>query len=191
MKRKIFIERMTLGSGGVLLLPSIGLLQSCEYKPRIRTSLTDADIPLLNEIGDTIIPTTDATSGAKATNIGEYMLLMYYDCMPEEEQTIFVNGLNELDTRSSETFSSSFLEAEAANKSQLLEAMQAEAIAYNLEMEGTQKPLPHYFDILKGLTVSGYFSSEIGMTQARNYLPVPGKFEACIPYNKSDGVWAL
>ena len=191
MKRKTFINRAALGSGAAFVLPSMGLLQSCEYRPQVRTALTKADIPILDEIGETIIPTTETTPGAKATGIGEYMLLMYNDCMPSEEQAVLVNGLNDLDSRSYETFSCSFVKAEAAKKLQLLEAMQAEAIAYNLEMEGVEKPLPHYFNIVKGMTISGYFSSEIGMTEARNYLPVPGKFEACIPYNKTDGVWAL
>ena len=72
----------------------------------------------------------------------------------------------------------------------LLEELQTEAEAYNLSMEGVDEMPTHYFDMLKGLTVSGYFSSEIGMTQAREYLPLPGKFEACIPYNQGDKPWA-
>ena len=190
MKRKTFINRLGLSAGGTILLPSVSLMQSCEYKPHIRTALTQADVPFLDEIGETILPTTESIPGAKATNIGEYILLMYNDCMPEKEQAVLVAGLNELDARSAETFSSSFSEADAAQKIQLLETIQSEAIAYNLKMEGTEKPLPHYFDIVKGMTISGYFSSEIGMTEARNYLPLPGKFEACIPYNQGDKPWA-
>ena len=38
----------------------------------------------------------------------------------------------------------------------------------------------------KALTISGYFSSEIGMTQARNYLPLPRTFEVCISYQQGD-----
>jgi len=191
MKRKTFINRITLGSGAALLLPSVGLLQSCEYNPQVRTALSEADIPLLDEIGETIIPSTEASPGAKATNIGEYMLLMHQDCLPTEEQTVLLEGLNEIDSRSAQTLKSSFTEANAIQKSQLLETIQSEATAYNMKIEGTEEPLPHYFDLLKGLTISGYFSSEIGMTEARNYLPVPGKFEACISYDQGDKVWAL
>ena len=190
MKRKTFINRLTLGSGGAVLLPSVGLLQACEYKPQVRTTLSEADIPLLDEIGETIIPSTPNVPGAKATQIGEYILLMYNDCMPVEKQAVLLKGLNELDALSAQTFSSSFTKADATQKLGLLKTLQTEAMAYNIKMEGIQEPLPHYFDMLKDLTISGYFSSEIGMTKARNYLPLPGKFEACIPYNRGDKPWA-
>ena len=42
----------------------------------------------------------------------------------------------------------------------------------------------------KARTISGYFSSEIGMTQARNYLPLPRKFEVCNSYQQGDKPWA-
>lgn len=190
MKRNEFLNRLSLGTGAAVLLPSVSLLQGCEYKPITRTALNEADIPLLNEIGETIIPTTTSSPGAKATNIGEYMLLMYKDCMPVEEQAVLVAGINTLDAYSANFFEGSFIKADATERLKLMEDLQAEAIAYNLKMEGSEKPLPHYFDMLKGMTLSGYFSSEIGMTQAREYLPLPGKFEACISYNEGDKPWA-
>ncbi|WP_422081089.1 gluconate 2-dehydrogenase subunit 3 family protein [Ulvibacterium sp.] len=190
MLRKTFINRMALGSGGTLLLPAAGLLQGCEYRPTLRTALTDADIPLLDELGNTIIPDTASSPGARAAKIGEYMLLMYEDCMPQEEQTIFLDGINELDSRAAKTFSCSFVQADPSQKLKLLEVVQDEALTYNLKRENEEESKPHYFDLLKGLTISGYFSSEIGMTQARNYLPLPGKFEACMPYDRDDKPWA-
>ncbi len=190
MKRKTFIHRFALGTGGAVLLPSIGLMQSCKYEPQTRTALTEADIPLLDEIGEAILPTTADSPGAKATEIGKYMVLMYNTCMPTEEQSVFLEGLNELDARSAKTYSTSFVTADSTLRQRLLGEMQKEATAYKLKMKGMEKPLPHYFDLIKVLTISGYFSSKIGMTQARNYLPVPGKFEACIPYRQGDKPWA-
>lgn len=213
MKRKTFINRLTLGSGGAVLLPSVGLLQSCEYKPLVRTALTETDIPLLNDLAETILPATDGLPGGKAAEVGTYLLTMYNDCMPEEEKAILLEGINELDARSANTFSSAFMDADAPQKLKLLKTVQAEAIASNEELEAgentpdvknpvkekfydrepeeIEKPAPHYFDILKGLTVSGYFTSEIGMTEAREYLPVPGKYVACMPYASGDKVWAM
>ncbi len=190
MKRKVFINRLTLGTGGAILIPTIPLLQACQYQPKIRTQISEADISLLDEIGETIIPTTASSPGAKATEIGKYMLLMYDDCMPYEEQIIFVNGLNDLDARAAKRYSSSFKDAESSQKLALLEELQSEAVAYNLELDGADEIPIHYFDLIKGLTLSGYFSSEIGMTQAREYLPLPGKFEACISYRRGDKPWA-
>jgi hypothetical protein len=48
-----------------------------------------------------------------------------------------------------------------------------------------------FFLMMKGLTVTGYFTSEIGATQALEYLPIPGKFEACIPLKPGQKAWAL
>lgn len=191
MKRKVFMGRLALGGGSLLLLPSVSLMQGCEYRPITRSSLTEADIPFLDELAETILPKTDSSPGAKAAKVGEYIMLMYKDCMEAENQSIFLSGLNELDNRSAKVFSGSFLDANASERLQLLEAVQAEATAHNLKQEGIEEPVPHHFDILKGLTISGYFTSEIGMTKARGYLPVPGKFEACIPYGEGDKVWAM
>ena len=191
MKRKTFINRLVLGGGSIVLLPSISVMQGCEYRPVMRTALTEADIPFLDELAETILPPTDASAGAKAAKVGQYILLMYNDCMEAGNQAIFLEGINDLDNRSAKVFSGSFLNADSSQKLQLLETAQAEAIAHNLKQEGMEEPIPHYFDILKGLTISGYFTSEIGMTEAREYLPVPGKFEACIPYNQGDKPWAM
>lgn len=190
MKRKTFINRMALATGGTLFLPSASLLQSCAYEPRSRNTLTEDDIPFFDEIGETFIPETDSSPGAKATKIGAYMFLMFNDCMLAEEQDIFISGINELDERAVQTFSNSFIEAKSEEKLSLLQSIQKEAEAYYLKMEGAAEIPPHYFQLFKDLTLSGYFTSEIGMTQAREYLPLPGNFEACIPYTEGAKPWA-
>ena len=48
----------------------------------------------------------------------------------------------------------------------------------------------HYFTMIKQLTLWGYFSSEIGATQALRYVAIPGKYEGCVPYKKGDKAWA-
>ncbi len=191
MKRKTFIQQIGYSAGAAFLLPSAGFLNSCEYKPSVRERLTETDLDLLNEIGETIIPTTAEVPGAKAAKIGDYILVIYNDCMSEENQQILVSGLNTLDLLSSKTFSSSFIKAKAPLREELLAAVQAEAITHRLNNEGNEDADPHYFDILKELTLSGYFTSEIGMTQARKYLPVPSIFISCMNYSKNDKVWAL
>jgi hypothetical protein len=46
-------------------------------------------------------------------------------------------------------------------------------------------------NMLRDLTVLGYFTSEIGATQALNYVEVPGKFDPCIPWSESDKAFAI
>ena len=48
-----------------------------------------------------------------------------------------------------------------------------------------------FFQRMKELTVTGYFTSEIGATKALEYLPIPGKFQGCIPLKPNQKAWAL
>jgi len=48
-----------------------------------------------------------------------------------------------------------------------------------------------FFLQMKGLTVTGYFTSEIGATQALDYLPIPGRFDGSWPMPKGQKSWAL
>jgi hypothetical protein len=75
-----------------------------------------------------------------------------------------------------------------AQRLALLQRLDREAIEY------MQKPgsgdRPHYFRMLKELTLLGYFTSEIGCTQAQRYVESPGRFDPCITYTVGDRAWA-
>jgi hypothetical protein len=48
----------------------------------------------------------------------------------------------------------------------------------------------HYFRMMKELALLGYFTSEIGCTQAQRYEETPGKWEPCVPYKAGELAWA-
>ena len=48
----------------------------------------------------------------------------------------------------------------------------------------------HYFRMVKELTLLGYFTSEIGATQALRYVEAPGRFDPCVPYTAGERIWA-
>ena len=48
----------------------------------------------------------------------------------------------------------------------------------------------HYFRMMKDLTLLGFFTSEIGYTQAQRYVESPGRFDPCAPYKKGERAWA-
>jgi len=48
----------------------------------------------------------------------------------------------------------------------------------------------HYFRMMKELALLGYFTSEIGCTQALRYVESPGRFEPCVPYVRGTRAWA-
>jgi hypothetical protein len=54
----------------------------------------------------------------------------------------------------------------------------------------TKEPPAHYFRMMKELALLGYFTSEIGCTQAMRYVESPGRFDPCTPYTKGEKAWA-
>lgn len=48
----------------------------------------------------------------------------------------------------------------------------------------------HFFRMMKELALLGYFTSEIGMTQAQRYVETPGRFDPCVPYKAGEKAWA-
>jgi hypothetical protein len=48
----------------------------------------------------------------------------------------------------------------------------------------------HYFRMMKELAMLGYFTSEIGCTQAQRYVESPGRFDPCVPYKPGEKAWA-
>jgi hypothetical protein len=80
------------------------------------------------------------------------------------------------------------MKLEASEKHDLLVELDKEATEYQ-DKKKKEDP-QHYFTMMKQLTLWGYFTSEVGSKKALRYLPVPGKYEGCIPYTKGDKAWA-
>jgi len=82
------------------------------------------------------------------------------------------------------TYSKGFLELDQRQRHDLLVLLDNKTKSF---AEGEPQ---HFFSMMKQLTIWGYFSSEPGATKALRYIPVPGDFKGCIPYNEGDKAWA-
>jgi hypothetical protein len=138
------------------------------------------DIALLDEVADTILPETK-TPGAKAAHVGAFMALMVTDTYEERHQTIFRDGMKKIND-------ASFMTATPAQRLARLEELDREQKAY-MDARDPGAP-PHFFRLMKELTLLGYFTSEIGYTQAMRYLETPRSFEPCVPYTPGETSWA-
>lgn len=190
MKRREAVTGLAVIIGGSMVGSSL-FLTSCKNEEKKQEgaplALTADDVALLDEVAETIIPTTD-TPGAKAAGVGAFMKVMVTDCYDEADQKIFVEGITKLGEASQKQFSKGFMELDADQKKTLLTAIDKEMKDYQAgKKEGEPK---HYFKMMKDLTLQGYFTSEIGATKALRYVAVPGKYEGCIPYKKGDRAWA-
>jgi len=48
-----------------------------------------------------------------------------------------------------------------------------------------------FWRLMKELTMFGYFTSEQGATQALDYVPIPGRYDGCIPLKPGQKAYAL
>ena len=161
---------------------SVSLLTACENLPP-RTDAAgrvgDLDIPWLDEVAETILPETD-TPGAKAAQVGAFIALMVADTLSPEEQEKARQGMADLEARCVAEHGSGFMETSPESRLALLETLDRERI---------EDP-DHYFGKLKEWTVFGYFTSEIGYTQALRYLETPGRFDPCVDVVPGEPMWA-
>jgi len=187
LSRREAIARLGLALGGALVIGSESYLRGTPLEGK--TSPNDfsaADLALLDEIGDTIIPATD-TPGAKAVKIGAFMTMMVNDCYDDANHAAFKAGLTAIHEASRAKFGHDFMAATATERTALLNEL--DVVQKQQQATKTKGASPHYFRMMKQLTLLGYFSSEVGATQAMRFVEVPGRFDGNAPYQKGDRAW--
>lgn len=203
MTRREALYSVSLMLGGTIVGAEL-FLQGCDSPQQTKVAgfFTSDEVAMLDEVAEAILPETPDSPGAKAANVGEFMQTMVGDCYSEEEQKIFRAGMKDMEAKAQATYQKAFMELEAGDRMDLLNTLNAEAIAYgeNIPPEEYQKRAldsrldrvpPHYFDMMKQLTILGFFTSEVGATKALRYLEVPGKYDGNYPYKPGDKAWAL
>jgi hypothetical protein len=208
MERREAVKYISLLLGGTLV-GAEAFLSGCKTPSAKPGEWSADDIAYLNEVAETILPQT-STPGAKAANVGQFMSVMVNDCYEEGDQKAFREGMDKLGQESKKRFGKEFLEAAPEQRKELLVALDKEAKDYQKKVNAfnqgeaekekqelargkeykKQRMSPHYFTLMKQLTLLGYFTSEAGATKALRYNPVPGRYEGCIPYKKGDKAWA-
>jgi len=205
MNRRDAIGKVALLMGGAVIGAEF-FISGCKSPSAQVSDLFDTDhVAFLNEIADTILPTT-SSPGAKAANVGQFMAVMVRDCYTPADQKIFLEGLTKLDDAAKKQYSNKFLDLTSAQRTDLLTALDKEQKAFTADRnkkldadkiahKGDDKYKPielpnHYFRMMKELTLLGYFTSEIGATKALRYIAVPGHYDGNLPYKKGDKAWA-
>lgn len=141
---------------------------------------------MIAEIAELIIPTT-STPGAKAAQVPEFINVLITDCYPEQDQKRFFAGLDKIDDDAKKAYGKGFLASTKAQQTELLK--KAEADAHALRRQQPSAPAP-FFQMIKEMTLTGYFTSEIGATKALNYIAVPGAYRPCEPLKPGQKSWA-
>ena len=204
--------------GGTVSAPVVsGILAGCRgtgggYAPQ---TLTADQYDLTGLLADAILPPTD-TPGAREAGVPEFVDKLMTDWYPAEDQQRFTDGLAEIDVFAEELFEKPFAELEAEQQTQLIAVLDRDAYEQSREnsedeqgdqtaalqqgidaLERTrenqvadQDPnAPPFFRMMKELTISGYYTSEIGATEELHENPM-GAYNGDVPYAEIGKAWA-
>lgn len=205
MNRRDAIGRVALIMGGAVIGAEF-FISGCKPAATKVADLFDTDhVAFLNEIADTILPTT-SSPGAKAANVGQFIAVMVRDCYTPEDQATFTEGLGKLDEAAKKKSGSKFMELTPKQRTELLVDLDKEQKEFTEQRNKTladdaakhkgeagykaPETPNHYFRMIKELTLLGYFTSEIGATKALRYIAVPGHYDGNVTYKKGDKAWA-
>ena len=132
---------------------------------------------LMTALSERVMPTTD-TPGAIAAGVPEFIEKLLADWAGPDDRVPIIAGLDAIEARSRADYSLAAAEATPEQQDALL----------TLAMEDKLPGGREFFDKFRQLVITGYFTSDVGITQERKYLPVPGRYDGAYPYSEVNRV---
>ncbi|NGM63830.1 gluconate 2-dehydrogenase subunit 3 family protein [Sphingobacterium sp. SGR-19] len=208
MNRREAIQRVAMLIGGSVIGANLFLEGCTRPASKDVAVLFEKDkMNFLGDLAEAILPKT-STPGAKEAGVGEFIPVMIRDCYDPQDQKAFLEGLDGVDDRAKKEFGKKFQELSKEEQLQYVNMFDKEAKEFQKERGDKQKKLNedaeksgknaneveqlpnHFFHMLKQLTLTGFFTSEVGMTKALRYVKIPGKYDGNFPYKKGDRAFA-
>jgi len=121
-------------------------------------ALSAAQLESVATLAELVIPTTD-TPGARAALVDRFVDNVMANAQPADKER-FLAGLAWIDTRSTALYGKAFTSATPAQQTELLTKLAA-ASGHAAE----DAPGVPFFTAMKGMTISGYYSTKIGLEQ--------------------------
>lgn len=146
--------------------------------PSIRV-FTPAQRATMTALSERVLPTTD-TPGAIAAGVPDYIEKLLADWALPADRAPIVAGLDAVEVKSIADHRTPAALATPAQQDALLTAAMEDGFPGGAD----------FFDKFRQLVITGYYTSEIGMTQEREYLPVPGDYDGAFLYSKINKVYS-
>lgn len=187
MDRRSLLKSLGLAAGAALLPAWTGIFTACKEtgKPYVPLYFSPEAFAAASAMADRILPETD-TPGALAVGVPVFIDLYAGETFNEEQLAIFKAGLDDLNKRATDQAAKPFAQLPAAEQDALLTRLEEETL---LRVESKEKG-PFFFTQMKDMVVRGFCTSEYGATQFLAWEDVPGRWEACMPYEKAGRAWA-
>ncbi len=125
------------------------------FTPKV---LSPAQLEAVATLAELIIPTTD-TPGARAALVDRFVDNLMANALPADKER-FLAGLTWMDTRSTALYGKPFTGATPEQQTELLTKLAASS-----RHAAEDAPGVPFFTAIKGLTISGYYSTKIGLEQ--------------------------
>jgi hypothetical protein len=189
MDRRELLHRASMLLGGAISASAAsGILAGCVAMPQTSNIaaggfLNEEERRTVTAIAEQIIPRTDTPGATDAGVPGFFdrMLAGYYQ---DKERMIVRNGLRQIATDAAELRGKPF--AELSSEDQVMLMKEYDREAYSPRAAGAD---PHFFRMMKELTIIGYCTSEAGATKLLKYAAVPGPYRGDIPYSEVGRAW--
>jgi len=155
------------------------------YKVRTLTPhLNDTVVAMI----DQIIPATD-TLGAKGARVNEFIDIILTEWATDSERKDFLAGLADVDKQSNALFAKDFVDASPAQQVTLLRSMDdavdfEKAASHHGSVPSEKRDTQlegDFWKIFKGITLYGFYTSEIGFSQELKLQIIPGAQHGCAP----------
>jgi gluconate 2-dehydrogenase gamma chain len=176
IQRREILRRVAWLLGGAVSAPAaLAILQGCSAKESGPAAVAftpkffkgkQADI--VSALADVLIPKT-ATSGALDAGVPAFIDSIMADVYPADAQQRFGAGIDE--------FGRGFLEQDAAARAATVQ----KALDTALAGEHQEKP---FILVARELTLLGFYTSEVGITENMEYVAVPTAYHGCVPLSQ-------
>lgn len=193
MHRREALKNVAFLLGGAISASTMGVLFESFTLPENEknfVSFSVQDEKIFAEFANIIVPTTKSSPGAKAAGLGKFIPMMMKDCYPATMQTSFARGFQQLQEKAMKDFSKNYMSLTVAEKTKLMVDLRLMSIAQKETKAPENEDLVYFFVTARDLTLLGYYASEIGCTQAREYILVPGRYDGSAPLKPGQKSWA-
>ena len=178
-QRRAVLKRVAWMLGGAISAPAaLAILQGCSGKEPVPGVAVQSKFfkgrqnDIVTAIADVLIPRTD-TSGALDAGVPAFIDAVMADVYPKDARERFGAGIDEFATAGGKAFLDQDVTQRAATVQQAIDAA----------LTGEHKDKP-FILVARELTLLGFYTSRVGITENMEYVAVPTVYHGCVPLSE-------
>jgi hypothetical protein len=154
--------------------------------PAVRT-LNPHQQATVKEMVEMILPRTE-TPGAADVGVTEFIDLILTEWYDDPERARFLSGLADVDSRTRAMFGKDFVDCSSEQRAELMRDLGLKMVEEAdpsqdwraADSDSDTDNRETFYPMLRRLTLTAYYTSEAGATQALHFEIIPDRHEACV-----------